>query len=188
MYLLVLQNKLPYYKFLDFDSHDITDSWIEENVDYLSLLDKYDADSIGFIYFMNSSGTSWCYPYYPFPDELEYGYLEKAYIYLYDEFDEYETPATYAHEILHMFGAVDLYTTSKEDNVTRKLIKYVDKTYPRDIMYTVYDENEENVYDHVPCEIGPITAYFIGFINDCDELDLFPEIKRTAKAAYPSMY
>lgn len=170
---------------LDFDSHDITDSWIEKNVDYLSLLEKYDADSIGFIFFMNSSGTSWCYPYYPFPDEPEYGYLEKAYIYYYDEYDDYETPATYAHEILHMFGAVDLYTRSKEDGVKRKLVKYVERIYPRDIMYTVYDENNENVYDHIPCEIGPLTAYFIGFINSCDELEMFPDIKRTAKASYP---
>lgn len=169
----------------DTDAHDTTDSWIEENVDYLSLLEKYDADSIGFIFFMNSSGTSWCYPYYPYPDEPEYGYLEKAYIYLYDEYDDYENPATYAHEILHMFGAVDLYTTSKEDGVKRKLIKYVERTYPRDIMYTVYDEDDESVYDHIPCEISPLTAYFIGFINNCDELEMFPSIKRIAKASYP---
>lgn len=171
----------------DNNAHDITDSWIEDNVDYLSILDKYNADSIGFIYFMNASGTSWCYPYYPFPDEPEYGYLEKSYIYLYDEYGDYETPATYAHEILHMFGAVDLYTTSRQDGVNKKLIKYVDRTYPRDIMYTVYDENEENVYDHVPCLIGPITAYCVGFIDDCTELIMFPKLKRTDRAAYPSI-
>ena len=165
--------------------HDTTDSWTEENVDYLALLEKYDADSIGFMFFMNASGTSWCYPYYPYPDEPEYGYLEKAYIYLYDEYDDYETPATYAHEILHMFGAVDLYTRSKEDGMTKKVIKYVEDTYPRDIMYTVYDENNENVYDHVPCEIGPITAYFLGFTNHCGELDMFPQMKRLYKASYP---
>ncbi len=168
------------------DAHDITDGWIEENIDYLSLLEKYDAGSIGFIYFMNASGTSWCYPYYPYPDEPEYGYLEKAYIYLYDEYDEYETPATYAHEILHMFGAVDLYTRSKEDGVTKKVIKYVEDTYPRDIMYTVYDEYDESVYDHIPCDIGPITAYFIGFTAECDELDKFPGLKRKNKASYPA--
>lgn len=167
-------------------AHDVTDSWIEKNIDYLALLEKYDADSIGFMFFMNASGTSWCYPYYPYPDEPEYGYLEKAYIYLYDEYDDYETPATYAHEILHMFGAVDLYTRSKEDGVTKKIIKYVEDTYPRDIMYTVYGENEESVYDHVPCKIGPITAYFIGFIKDCDELERFPGLKRKDKASYPA--
>ena len=167
-------------------AHDVTDSWVEKNIDYLALLEKYDADSIGFMFFMNASGTSWCYPYYPYPDEPEYGYLEKAYIYLYDEYDEYETPATYAHEILHMFGAVDLYTRSKEDGVTKKIIKYVEDTYPRDIMYTVYDENEESVYDHVPCEIGPITAYFVGFTKDFNELERFPGLKRKAKASYPA--
>lgn len=169
----------------DTKAHDMTDSWIEENVDYLAILEKYGADSVGFLYFMNSSGTSWCYPYYPYPDEPEYGYLEKAYIYLYDEYNDYETPATYAHEILHMFGAVDLYTTSKEDGINRKLIKYVERTYPRDIMYTVYDENEENVYDDIPCDIGPLTSYFIGFTNSCKELEMFPKIKRKAKASYP---
>ena len=170
----------------DTEAHDITDSWIEENIDYLSLLEKYDADSIGFIYFMNSGGTSWCYPYYPDAECPEYGYLEKAYMYLYDEYgEEYENPATYTHEILHMFGAVDLYTTSKEDGVTKKVIRYVDKTYPRDIMYTVYDENEDHVYNHIPCEIGPITAYFIGFTDYCEELELFPQIKRDNKASYP---
>lgn len=170
----------------DDDAHDATDSWVEKNIDYLALLEKYDADSIGFMFFMNASGTSWCYPYYPYPDEPEYGYLEKAYIYLYDEYDDYETPATYAHEILHMFGAVDLYTRSKEDGVTKKIIKYVENTYPRDIMYTVYDENEESVYEYVPCEIGPITAYFIGFTKDCDDLKRFPGSKRKAKASYPA--
>lgn len=170
----------------DDDAHDVTDSWVEKNIDYLALLEKYDADSIGFIFFMNAGGTSWCYPYYPYPDEPEYGYLEKSYIYLYDEYDDYETPATYAHEILHMFGAVDLYTKSREDGVTKQVISHVEDTYPRDIMYTVYGENDENVYDYVPCEIGPITAYFLGLEETCDELKQFPGLKRKAKAAYPA--
>lgn len=112
--------------------------------------------------------------------------MEKCYLYLYDEYgEEYENPATYTHEILHMFGAADLYTVSEEDGVSNEVISYVDKTYPRDIMYTVYDENEEHDYDEIPCEIGPITAYFIGFVDRCDELAIFPELKRRSKASFP---
>lgn len=170
----------------DIKTHDTTDNWIESNIDYPALMEKYDTDSIGFLYFMNAGGTSWCYPYYPDPDYPEYGYLEKCYLYLYDEYgEEYENPATYTHEILHMFGAADLYTVSEEDGVSNEVISYVDKTYPRDIMYTVYDENEEHDYDEIPCEIGPITAYFIGFVDRCDELAIFPELKRRSKASFP---
>lgn len=162
-----------------------TDYWIEDNVDYFALMDKYGTDSIGFIYFMNTGGTSWCYPKYHDREFPILGSLERSYLYLYDEYgEEYENPATYAHEILHMFGAVDLYEAAEEDGITEAVVDYVDETYPNDIMYTVYDEYGRHVYDDIPYEIGPLTAYFIGFTNHCDELDMFPQMKRLYKASF----
>lgn len=66
--------------------------------------------------------------------------------------------ATYAHEILHLFGAGDLYFPFDRDNQRKKRAADL---FPHDVMYRVdYNLNRLNV--------GPFTAYRVGWTDRLD--------------------
>jgi hypothetical protein len=66
--------------------------------------------------------------------------------------------ATYAHEILHLFGAGDLYFPYDQD-ASRKDI--AQRLFPNDIMYRVD-------YDISRLYVGPFTAYRVGWRDELD--------------------
>jgi hypothetical protein len=82
---------------------------------------------------------------------------------------EEEPPAAYAHEILHTFGAVDLYDTSDENlGATKKFVRYIGKHDANDIMYTVYNEKTgESEYDRISNRLTALDAYYIGWTDSC---------------------
>ena len=47
--------------------------------------------------------------------------------------------------------------------------------------YTVWGGYD---YDSVPQVISPLTAYAIGWIEDCQELDLFPSLIRQERCSF----
>lgn len=171
----------------DEETHNArVNDWIEQNVDYTGLMERYDADGVGFVLFVNGSGISYTYPYY-MGDDAEW-FLEKSYLFLHDgdDYSNYETPAVYAHEVMHMFGAVDLYQAMPDDGVTDSLVSYVEDEYPMELMYTTYTADGGYEYDNISSIISPITAYCVGWIDDCDELRMFPSIVREETAAFSS--
>ena len=88
---------------------------------------------------------------------------------------EAESPATYAHEILHLFGAPDLYEGSSDPYVDEALVSYVADTYPGDIMLSTYDgPTDQSRFDAITKEISPLTAYCLGLADTCPELARFP--------------
>ncbi len=68
------------------------------------------------------------------------------------------TAATYAHEILHLFGAGDLYFPQ---DVTRDRKDLARRWFPHDVMFRVD-------YDIDRLTIGPFTAYRVGWSKDLD--------------------
>ena len=79
-------------------------------------------------------------------------YHEYSCLYRYDVYageGESESPATYAHEILHLFGAPDLYEGSSDDFVDDALIAYVEETYPDEIMNSTYNDDGTSSFDSV---------------------------------------
>lgn len=66
--------------------------------------------------------------------------------------------ATYAHEILHLFGAGDLYFPYDQDEDRKQIAK---RLFPNDVMFRVdYNLSRLNV--------GPFTAYRIGWRQSLD--------------------
>lgn len=63
--------------------------------------------------------------------------------------------ATYAHEVLHLFGAGDLYFPY-DDNARRKT--EAGRLFPNDVMYRVD-------YDIHTLNVGPFTAYRVGWVD-----------------------
>ena len=149
--------------------------YIEANVPFMELCEKYETDSISYImYFTRPGGYVACaLPVtYWYKDIDEYSYHEAAALYL----DDDHLPAVVAHEILHLFGASDLYDPDNYlyDGVDLTLHEYVKATYPNDIMLSAYSTGNDGIFS----EISPLTAYGIGWLNDIPELERFPAFKR----------
>ena len=67
--------------------------------------------------------------------------------------------ATYAHEILHLFGAGDLYFPYDQDDYRKQVAK---RFFPNDVMFRV-DYNLDRL------NVGPFTAYRVGWRDELDE-------------------
>ena len=48
----------------------------------------------------------------------------------------------------------------------------------------IYDENWENVQDHVSNDLTDITAYFIGWVDTIPELEQYPSIRSKNRASF----
>lgn len=99
----------------------------------LNLLNQYGADGISYVIFINRNGQS-----YTISGNQEW-YNERSLIY-----DDIRGSAVIMHEMMHLFGAPDLYYST-----------VLSPTYNEDIMNKC-----EN-----PCMIGPVTAYAIGWVD-----------------------
>ena len=99
-----------------------------------------------------------------YADDGDSFYYEYSCLYKTDAYTdgEAESPATYAHEILHLFGAPDLYEGSSDPYVDEALVSYVADTYPGDIMLSTYEDDGSSRFDAITKEISPLTAYCLG--------------------------
>ena len=146
-------------------------------LDTAELQARYGTSHIGFLLFLPVSGTSFTMAHYA-EDGANF-YYEYCCLYRYDAYAaqaEPESPATYAHEILHLFGAPDLYEGSSDPYVDGELTAYVEQTYPDDIMLSTYAADGSNLYTSIDKVISPLTAYCIGLTDTCPELALFPRL------------
>ena len=139
-----------------------------------SRLAAYGAKHIGFLFFLPVSGTSFTMAHYA--DDGENFYYEYSCLYRHDAYTDGadESPATYAHEILHLFGAPDLYDGSNDAYVDDALVAYVEDTYPDDIMLSTYEDDGTSRFDEITKQISPLTAYCLGLTDTCDEVAEFP--------------
>ena len=141
-----------------------------------SRLAAYGARHIAFLFFLPISGTSFTMAHYA--DDGDSFYYEYSCLYKTDAYTdgEAESPATYAHEILHLFGAPDLYEGSSDPYVDEALVSYVADTYPGDIMLSTYEDDGSSRFDAITKEISPLTAYCLGLADTCPELAQFPRL------------
>ncbi len=85
---------------------------------------------------------------------------------------EVEWPAVFAHELLHTFGAPDLYMPDEQFGITQEYVDYAERTYLNDIMCICSDPYSGSYYyDKITNPITEITAYYIGFTDHSDTAD-----------------
>ena len=139
-----------------------------------SRLAAYGARHIAFLFFLPISGTSFTMAHYA--DDGDSFYYEYSCLYKTDAYTdgEAESPATYAHEILHLFGAADLYVGSRDTFVTQPLAQYVLNTWPDAIMYYTYNSDNGISYDHIEKTLCPLTAYRLGLVDSFPGSEQFP--------------
>ena len=122
---------------------------------YDDLLRKTDCQEVILLFAVNKDGVSYAWHqvegsiYYP---TVEFATIFTNYLGKNFTFDDITYPAAaLAHEILHLYGAEDLYTP----NELKQMIKDI---YPRDIMLLDYVNIEE-------MNVGEYIAYAIGWLN-----------------------
>lgn len=139
-----------------------------------SRLATYGARHIAFLFFLPLDGTSFTMAHYA--DDGENFYYEYSCLYQKDAYTngENESPAVYAHEILHLFGAPDLYDGSSDPYVDAALADYAAETYPDEIMISTYEADGSSRFDTITKTLSPLTAYCLGLTDTCPELERFP--------------
>ena len=143
---------------------------IQNEVPTKTVLEKTNATQIIYMAYFNTpdtcSITSCTRNYYegmPYPFEICYMFMKSD--------GEVEPPACFAHEMLHTFGAVDLYSAS-EYGVTQEYVDYVESTGLNDIMRVCEDPQTGYYnYEAINNEITDITAYYVGLTDSSETVD-----------------
>ena len=132
-----------------------------QEIGYRSSLDFYiktrkrraDCDNITVLIFVKDSGTSYAVPYTD-PDAATEFYTEGAVIYQrYDTIDAERPAGAIAHEILHTFGAWELYNVYYHEKDVETLAH---ELFPDSIMHEVHFDINDSSVDEV-------TAWLIGW-------------------------
>lgn len=144
--------------------------FIDDHIDLVAIREKYGTDSIGFLLHVNKSGNSSTLVHY-IEDGSKYFYECSTLFAKYGK--KAEGAATYAHEILHLFGARDLYEKNLADGITSSFVKYIAKKYPNEIMYCTYTMDGRMLKYNIKNEIGRVTAYYLGWRKRIPETKTF---------------
>nr|MBP3598744.1 hypothetical protein [Eubacterium sp.] len=144
--------------------------YIDTTLPITELREKYDTDSIGFVLHMNKSGVSSTAVHYI--EDTKYFYECAT---LFSKFEGVpEGAATYAHEILHLYGARDLYNESLQDGITFSFVKYIAKRHPNDIMFSTYTMSGKQLTYRIKNEVSRVTAYYLGWKKKILEKKKYP--------------
>ena len=157
----------------DTDPSSYIAQYIQNCIDEEQLLTKYDAESIVYMTYLNTTSENTAVSYsMPYTDASDY--TEEVCYMLLNANDEIECPAGYAHEILHLFGAPDLYTSDDPAyncNIDGAYVEYCETAHANDIMLTTYDvDTLDTYYDHISNELSDVTAYYIGWTDGCQDV------------------
>ncbi len=145
--------------------------FINESINLDDVRKRYKTDSIGFLLHINKAGVSYTLPHCV--EEKDKDFFECSSLFSSDGYQE-TGAATYAHEILHLFGAPDLYEKSLPDGITASFVRYVRKKYPNEIMYTTYTKRGKQLKYGVKNKLSRVTAYFLGWKEKIPEQKRYP--------------
>lgn len=186
-YTIVIDENIPAYVTTEkeYELDDKVDQWIQQ-VPTENILETYDCDSIAYLFFIAHEGCS--YSSMHFIDDGAATWDECSMLYLRDLYSptyDYETPAVYAHEMLHLFGAEDFY---KEAEVfSEQTYAYLRENHSDDIMYDTYEiingmytTNHEGVTQ----KITSATAYLLGIGEDKELIEACPELEKYEKGCF----
>ena len=162
-----------------------TCKYLDREIDSEQIMKDHNADNIIYIFFYNTplknTMTSYTYNYC---DVSQYPY-EFCNILTGCDGEE-EAPAAYAHEILHTFGAPDLYYADPDGynyGITQKYVNYLERTFSNDIMFTTFGaKNNKTYYTKITNKLTELDAYYVGLtksskvqkkIADCWDMKFF---------------
>lgn len=147
---------------------------IEKHVDSENVRHVLNADSVIYMVYVDSpktnTGPSCTRNFYY---GMSYPY-EMVYLQMYSRGDK-TPPSVFAHEMLHTFGAPDLYWTDiyanyrLEYGITKEFAQKAAANNLNDIMRITWDVNTGRYqYYSISPEITDITAYYVGLIDESE--------------------
>ena len=143
------------------EKYELQNAYIKEHIKSEDLKKKYNASNIIYFFFFNTPYQNTVKPrtLRHTPDT----YIENELVNMYIRFGDIyiAPPSTYAHEILHTFGAQDLYTPSK--NINQEYINYLTSIKSNDIMYTVSNSKA------ITNDFTELDAYYVGLIQESSD-------------------
>lgn len=145
--------------------------FIDESIYVEEIRKKYKTDSVGFLLHINKSGVSYTLPHCV--EEKDKDFYECSSMFSSDGYQE-TGAATFAHEILHLFGAPDLYERSLPDGITSSFVRYIGKKFPNEIMFTSYTKDGRQLKYKIKNTISRVTAYFLGWKEKIPEQKKYP--------------
>ena len=152
------------------DSYLALWDYIDKNGDTDQLLADYGADNIIYAVHLNAPNSKDYRSFVYCANDAELTdqqiYYEVAIFVPYGH-DRENTPAVYAHELLHCFGAVDLYYAGKR--VPQAYVDHLEKTKAFDLMNRCYYSK----YDRVTTAFSDVDAYFVGLLDTCDDVEKY---------------
>lgn len=141
--------------------------YIDTHIPTEKLMKKYGADNVVYLALFDSpaeqtrtsctrnwADASWMsYPY-----EVSYFFMHSC--------GSLTAPASFAHEILHCFGAPDLYL-HREYGITEEYVQWAMEQKTNDIMRVTFDnmDGHTRYYDHISNELTDITLYYLGLTD-----------------------
>lgn len=138
------------------DNYDTQREWIVNNIDIGNIKKKYAADNLVFMYFFNTNDTNTSIT-------STYNRLDIDIIDVFPVNSNYTIPpATYAHELLHTFGAPDLYYAN--EIINQEYVDYLIEIDSNDIMAKVY------YGDEITNEFSNLDAYYVGLIDESSDV------------------
>lgn len=187
VYSIRIFEDIPAYVTTEQERHmdELEDEWVAQ-VPVRELMQKYETESIAFLYFVPHEGCS--YSSMHFVEDDADTWNEGCLLYLQDMYSttyEYETPTVFAHELLHLFGAEDYYSSAEV--FSAETYSELSRLCADDIMLHTFDKinGKYTTYpDEVHGEITPVTAYLIGIYDD-SAIETMPELIREEKAVFP---
>lgn len=136
--------------------------YLDQYVNTEELLKRYNAKNIIYMFFFN---TPYSNQYNSWSVNKKAGdRFTTEIINIFHKFDDrfIAEPSVYAHEIMHCFGARDLYFAN--DYITQDYVDYCKKNNIRDIMFTV-DAGKD-----ITCIFSELDAYYMGLTNSCSDV------------------
>lgn len=147
------------------DMYEVQKNWVLQNIDEKAIKNKYLVDNVIYFFFFNTEFSNQVNPWYlGYSCSPDY-YVEFCNIYV--RFDDkfITKPPSYAHEMLHCFGAHDLYYAN--EFITQEYVDHMNAISSKDIMFMVYDSKD------IPCVMTELDAYYVGILNECADVTRF---------------
>ena len=137
--------------------------YIEQNINTDNLKNKYKADNVIYMFYFNTDYSNSVNPWSLGHSNGDYYNIEIINIFV--KFDDYfvTSPASYAHEIMHTFGAHDLYYAN--EFINQEYVNHCLNSNSNDIMFTVSDGKTISV------DFTDLDAYYVGLIDKCKEVE-----------------
>jgi len=133
--------------------YDLQTKWIKNTINSKALKNKYKADNILYIFYINTDFTNDVKPWTITHNNCKSCDIE--YTNIFYRFRGIATPAaTFAHEMLHQFGAPDFYYAN--DYINQRYVDYLEKTDSKDIMFFI------NKGTSIGSKFTDLDAYYVG--------------------------